>query len=89
ATRTTPTLGRPVGHAQDDQAITSKSSDSRRVLSPEANRRANLRLGRGSGMRVRPGRHEEFDQLHTDYFAVWDRSRAYAAAVLALQRART
>ncbi|MFI6360651.1 transposase [Streptomyces sp. NPDC050743] len=33
ATRTTPTLGRPVGHAQDDQAITSKSSDSRRVLS--------------------------------------------------------
>ncbi|MGP4051216.1 hypothetical protein [Streptomyces sp. 2A115] len=37
---------------------------------------------------TRPGRDEEFDQLQTDYFAVWDRSRAYAAAVLALLRAR-
>ncbi|WP_268267498.1 MULTISPECIES: hypothetical protein [Streptomyces] len=36
---------------------------------------------------ARPGR--EFGQLHTDYFAVWDRSRAYAAAVLAVLRART
>ncbi|AKJ15681.1 hypothetical protein ABB07_38170 [Streptomyces incarnatus] len=60
-----------------------------RGLGPEAGRRANLALGRGSGMRVQPGRDEEFDQLHTDYFAVWDRSRAYAAAVLALLRART
>ncbi|WP_128382509.1 hypothetical protein [Streptomyces cavernae] len=60
-----------------------------RGLSPEASRRANLLLGRGSGMRVQPGRDEEFDQLHTDYFPVWDRSRAYAAAVLALLRART
>jgi hypothetical protein len=60
-----------------------------RGLSPEASRRANFLLGRGSGMRVQPGRDEEFDQLHTDYFAVWDRSRAYAAAVLALLRART
>ncbi|TQK86128.1 hypothetical protein FB563_6215 [Streptomyces puniciscabiei] len=60
-----------------------------RGLSPEVSRRANLLLGRGSGMRVQPGRQEEFDQLHTDYFAVWDRSRAYAAAVLALPRART
>ncbi|MBZ9638089.1 hypothetical protein [Streptomyces sp. PSKA30] len=60
-----------------------------RGLSPEASRRANLLLGRGSGMRVQPGRDEEFDQLHTDYFAVWDRSRAYAAAVLALLRAST
>ncbi|MFD8725271.1 hypothetical protein ACFV2H_46860 [Streptomyces sp. NPDC059629] len=40
-------------------------------------------------MRVHPGRDEESDQLHTDYFAVWDRSRAYSAAVLALLRART
>ncbi|MEU9313807.1 hypothetical protein [Streptomyces sp. NPDC048256] len=40
-------------------------------------------------MRIKPGRDEEFDQSHTDYFAVWDRSRAYAAAVLALLRART
>ncbi|MGW7825152.1 hypothetical protein ACWGLF_45900 [Streptomyces puniciscabiei] len=60
-----------------------------RGLSPEGSRRANLLLGRGSGMRVQPGRDEEFDQLHTDYFAVWDRSRAYATAVLALLRART
>jgi len=45
-----------------------------RGLSPEASRRANLLLGRGSSMRVQPGRDEEFDQLHTDYFAVWDRS---------------
>lgn len=60
-----------------------------RGLGPEASRRANLLLGRGSGMRVQPGRDEEFDQLHTDYFAVWDRSRTYAAAVLALLRART
>lgn len=60
-----------------------------RGLSPEASRRANLLLGRGSGMRVQPGRDDEFDQLHTDYFAVWDRSRAYASAVLALLRART
>ncbi|MFC5220025.1 hypothetical protein [Streptomyces coerulescens] len=60
-----------------------------RGLSPEASRRANLLLGRGSGMRVQPGRDEEFDQLQTDYFAVWDRSRAYAAAVLALLRDRT
>lgn len=58
-----------------------------RGLGPEASRRANLLLGRGSGMRVQPGRDEEFDQLHTDYFAVWDRSRRYAAAVLALLRA--
>ncbi|MGW2891876.1 hypothetical protein ACWDDN_42540 [Streptomyces griseoruber] len=60
-----------------------------RGLGPEASRRANLLLGRGSGMRVQPGRDEEFDQLHTDYFAVWDRSRAYGAAVLALLRARS
>ncbi|MGW1616149.1 hypothetical protein ACWCQZ_43205 [Streptomyces sp. NPDC002285] len=59
-----------------------------RGLSPEASRRANLLLGRGSGMRVQPGRDEEFDQLHTDYFAVWDRSRAYAAAVLELLQTR-
>lgn len=58
-----------------------------RGLSPEASRRADLLLGRGDGMRVQPGRDEEFDQLQTDYFAVWDRSRAYAAAVLALLRA--
>ncbi|MGW4518735.1 hypothetical protein ACWEO4_44165, partial [Streptomyces sp. NPDC004393] len=43
-TRTTPTLGRPVGHAQDDQAITSKSSDSRRVLSMPRVIRANVSL---------------------------------------------
>ncbi|MFI5476633.1 hypothetical protein ACIA6D_41460 [Streptomyces cacaoi] len=60
-----------------------------RDLSPEASRRANRLLGRGSGTRVQPGRDEEFGQLHTDYFVVWDRSRAYAAAVLALLRART
>ncbi|MGP4012520.1 hypothetical protein [Streptomyces sp. 4N124] len=59
-----------------------------RGLSPQASRRANLLLGRGDGMRVQPGRDEEFDQPHTDYFAVWDRSRAYGAAVLALLRAR-
>ncbi|WP_328756188.1 hypothetical protein [Streptomyces sp. NBC_00271] len=48
-------------------------------------RRANLALGRGSG--IQPSRMEEADQLHTDYFAVWDRSRAYTAAVLAVLRA--
>ncbi|MFD7408564.1 hypothetical protein ACFV7R_39315 [Streptomyces sp. NPDC059866] len=58
-----------------------------RGLNPEASRRANLLLGRGSGIRVQPGQDEEFDQLHTDYFAVWDRSRAYGAAVLALLQA--
>lgn len=55
-------------------------------LGPKVSRRVNLR--RATGMRVQPGRDEEFDQLQTDYFAVWDRSRAYAAAVLALLRAR-
>lgn len=45
-------------------------------------------LGRGDGMRLQPFRMEEDRQLHTDYFAVWDRSRAYAAAVLDLLRAR-
>ncbi|GHB74464.1 hypothetical protein GCM10010377_76150 [Streptomyces viridiviolaceus] len=60
-----------------------------RGLSPEASRRADRVLGRSRGIRVQPGRDEEFDQLHTDYFAVWDRSRAYAAAVLALLQART
>ncbi|MFP3989515.1 hypothetical protein U9R90_18950 [Streptomyces sp. E11-3] len=59
-----------------------------RGLSPEASRRANLLLGSGSGIRVQPGRDEEFDQLQTDYFAAWDRARAYTAAVLALPRAR-
>lgn len=54
-------------------------------LSPELSRRANL--GRGTGIRIRPSRMEEADQLHSDYFAVWDRSRAYTAAVLALLRA--
>ncbi|MFF1747098.1 hypothetical protein [Streptomyces mirabilis] len=56
-------------------------------LNPETSRRANLALGRG--IRIQPSRLEEAGQLHTDYFAVWDRSRAYAAAVLALLRART
>lgn len=58
-----------------------------RGLSPELSRRANLALGRGSGIRIQPSRMEEADQLHTDYFAVWDRSRAYTAAVLALLHA--
>ncbi|MFH9968542.1 hypothetical protein ACH4PR_45850 [Streptomyces mirabilis] len=58
-----------------------------RGLSPELGRRANLALGRGTGIRIQPSRMEEADQLHTDYFAVWDRSRAYTAAVLALLRA--
>ncbi|MET7729005.1 hypothetical protein [Streptomyces mirabilis] len=58
-------------------------------LNPETSRRANLALGRGSGIRIQPSRLEEAGQLHSDYFAVWDRSRAYAAAVLALLRART
>lgn len=58
-------------------------------LSTEQNRQINLRFGRGRGIRVQPGRDEEFDQLHTDCFAVWDRSRAYAAAVLTLLQART
>ncbi|MEU6375346.1 hypothetical protein [Streptomyces sp. NPDC046909] len=38
-------------------------------------------------MWVQSGRDEEFDQLHRDFFAVRDRSRACAAAVLALLRA--
>jgi hypothetical protein len=59
-----------------------------RGLSPETSRRANLLLGRGDGMRIQPARMEEADQLHADYFAVWDRARAYGAAVLALLRAR-
>ncbi|MFI6494295.1 hypothetical protein [Streptomyces sp. NPDC050564] len=59
-----------------------------RGLSHGQNRQINLMFGRGRGIRVQPGRDEEFDQLHTDYFAVWERSRAYAAAVLALLRAR-
>ncbi|MEU2587279.1 hypothetical protein ABZ612_31035 [Streptomyces avermitilis] len=59
-----------------------------RGLSPEASRRTNLALGRGDGIRIQPSRMEEAGQMHTDYFAVWDRTRAYAAAVLALLRAR-
>lgn len=59
-----------------------------RGLSPEASRRANLLLCRGSGIRVQPGRDEEFDQLRADCFGVWDRSRAYAVAVLTLLQAR-
>ncbi|WP_369244487.1 hypothetical protein [Streptomyces sp. R41] len=59
-----------------------------RGLSPELSRRANLFLGRGDGMRIPSARMEEANQMHTDYFAVWDRSRAYAAAVLALLQAR-
>ncbi|GAB7111030.1 hypothetical protein JCM4814A_93480 [Streptomyces phaeofaciens JCM 4814] len=43
----------------------------------------------GTSQPVQPGRDEEFGQLHTDHFAVWDRSRAYATAVRALLRART
>ncbi|GAA5707336.1 hypothetical protein AQJ43_29450 [Streptomyces avermitilis] len=58
-----------------------------RGLSPETSRRTNLALGRGDGIRIQPSRMEEAGQMHTDYFAVWDRSRAYAAAVLALLRA--
>jgi hypothetical protein len=76
-------------HIPDGTPFGGRSLSPIRGLSPEASRRADLLLGRGSGMRVQPGRDEEFDQLHTDYFAVWDRSRAYAAAVLALLRART
>ncbi|MFF0000928.1 hypothetical protein [Streptomyces avermitilis] len=60
-----------------------------RGLSPEASRRANLALGRGIGIRIQPSRTDEAGQMHADYFAVWDRSRAYGAAVVALLRART
>lgn len=59
-----------------------------RGLSPALNRRANLLLGRGDGIRIPSARMEEARQMHSDYFAVWDRSRAYAAAVLDLLRAR-
>ncbi|WP_246113590.1 hypothetical protein [Streptomyces montanus] len=58
-------------------------------LSLEMSRRANLLLGRGEGIRIPPARMEEASQMHTDYFAVWERSRAYAAAVLTLLRARS
>ncbi|MEU3788026.1 hypothetical protein [Streptomyces sp900129855] len=73
----------------DGTAFGGRSLPPIRGLGPEASHRANLLLGRGSGIRVQPGRDEEFDQLHTDYFAVWDRSRAYTAAVLALLRDRS
>jgi hypothetical protein len=49
--------------------------------------RANPPFGRGGGIRIPLARLEEADQMHTDYFAVWDRSRTYGAAVLALLHA--
>ncbi|MCT9011307.1 hypothetical protein [Streptomyces rhizosphaerihabitans] len=60
-----------------------------RGLGPEMSRRASLLLGHGNGIRISPARTEEARQMHTDYFAVWDRSRAYAAAVMALLYARS
>ncbi|MFE5142378.1 hypothetical protein ACFRDV_32780 [Streptomyces fagopyri] len=57
-------------------------------LSAEQSRQINLRVGRGRGIRVQPGRDSEFVLLHTDYFAVWDRARAYAAATVRLLQAR-
>ncbi|MCX4993478.1 hypothetical protein [Streptomyces sp. NBC_00568] len=60
-----------------------------RGLGPEMSRHANLLLGRGTGIRISPARTEEARQMHTDYFAVWDRSRAYAAAVITLLHARS
>ena len=57
-----------------------------RGLSPELSRKANLWRGRGRGMRVQPHRDAEFRQAQHDYHAVWDRSRAYGVAVVALLR---
>ncbi|MFI1212556.1 hypothetical protein ACH4UV_33730 [Streptomyces sp. NPDC020802] len=54
-----------------------------RALSREESRRANRALGPGDGIRVQPARTEEARQMHSDDFAVRDRSRAYASAVLA------
>nr|BEK71500.1 hypothetical protein KPHV_87270 [Kitasatospora purpeofusca] len=55
-------------------------------LSPEQSWKTNLRLGRGSGYRVRADREEEFAQANRDRHAVWDRARIYGAAVVALLR---
>jgi len=53
-------------------------------LGRRLSRVVNLKLGRGGGRRVQPGREEELYKLGEEAFAVWDRSRAYTEAVLAL-----